>query len=184
MTSFGVGQSPSDQVDLAALRRIQRIAHVAAHLLREALHVRARGTEPCDRMGRLAVVHLYAYTNRVMVGQLRVWRDAFVVVPLLDHVSCGPVDEAIDDRIGDRGIAEVGMPEVMRELAGDHRGAGVIAVLEEFQEVLTSRRVDRRDREVVQDDPAFEDLHRGRRQPDVESVVRCRASRGGLPVDL
>ena len=45
------------------------------------------------------------------------------------------MDEPIKDGIGQRGIAEVGMPVVHGELAGHQGGAPGVAVVEEFQEV-------------------------------------------------
>ena len=43
--------------------------------------------------------------------------------------------EAVQDRIRERRLAEVGMPFVDGELAGDQGGAGVDAVIEDFQEI-------------------------------------------------
>ena len=60
-----------------------------------------------------------------------------------------PMDEAIEDRIGDRWIAEVRVPRVTRQLAGDHRRAGAVAVLENFEQVLPLPVLEGRDREVV-----------------------------------
>src|SRR5437588_3385784 len=43
--------------------------------------------------------------------------------------------EAVQDRIGDSGLTEVGVPFVDGQLAGDEGRAGVDAVIEDFQEI-------------------------------------------------
>jgi hypothetical protein len=47
----------------------------------------------------------------------------------------GVVDQAIEDRIGQRGISDLGMPFIHRELSGHEGGTEAMAVFEEFQEV-------------------------------------------------
>jgi hypothetical protein len=47
----------------------------------------------------------------------------------------GVVGEAVEDGIGEGGIVEVLVPGADGELAGDDGGAGVEAVVEEFEEV-------------------------------------------------
>jgi hypothetical protein len=47
----------------------------------------------------------------------------------------GVVDQAIEDRIGQRGISDLGMPFIYRELSGHEGGTEAMTVFEEFQEV-------------------------------------------------
>ena len=51
----------------------------------------------------------------------------------------GVVNQAIQDGVGDRGIADVFMPVFDRELAGDDGGAGAVAVLDDLQEISSFR---------------------------------------------
>jgi hypothetical protein len=44
------------------------------------------------------------------------------------------VDEAIEDRIGERRVLELGVPELERQLAGDDDTATLLAILEEFEQ--------------------------------------------------
>lgn len=46
-----------------------------------------------------------------------------------------PVDEAIQDGIGERGIAQVVVPVFHRQLAGDHGGPFPIPIIEKFEQV-------------------------------------------------
>ena len=61
------------------------------------------------------------------------------------------VEEAVADGIGEGGIVEVRVPLRDRQLAGDDGGAGAGAILEDFEEVLAVRGVERREGEVVED---------------------------------
>jgi len=45
------------------------------------------------------------------------------------------VNQAVEDGIGDGGIADVSMPVFDRELAGHECGAGAVAVFDDFQKV-------------------------------------------------
>jgi hypothetical protein len=47
----------------------------------------------------------------------------------------GVVDQAIEDRIGQRGISDLGMPFIHQELSGHEGGTESMTVFEEFQEV-------------------------------------------------
>jgi len=47
----------------------------------------------------------------------------------------GVVDQAIEDRIGQRGISDLGMPFIHRELSSHEGGMEAMTVFEEFQEV-------------------------------------------------
>jgi len=50
----------------------------------------------------------------------------------------GNVNQAIEDDIGQRGIAHCFMPVEDRQLASDHGGADIDAILEDFQGILSS----------------------------------------------
>lgn len=45
------------------------------------------------------------------------------------------MEDAVADRIGDGRIAEVVVPLGGRQLAGEDRGAGAVAILEDLQQV-------------------------------------------------
>ena len=45
------------------------------------------------------------------------------------------VYEAVENGVGERGLPEIGVPGVHGKLAGDERGAGVEAVIEDLQQV-------------------------------------------------
>jgi hypothetical protein len=47
---------------------------------------------------------------------------------------CG-VHDAIEDRVGEGGVAELGMPVLDRQLAGDHRRAAADTVVEELEQI-------------------------------------------------
>jgi hypothetical protein len=49
----------------------------------------------------------------------------------------GVVDEAVEDGVGEGGVAEDVVPVVEGELAGDERGAFAVAIVEHFEEVAT-----------------------------------------------
>ncbi len=47
----------------------------------------------------------------------------------------GVVDQSIQDGIGQRGISDLGMPFIHRELSGHEGGTEAVTAFEEFQEV-------------------------------------------------
>ena len=59
------------------------------------------------------------------------------------------VHEPVEDGVGQRRIADVVVPVLDGELAGDEGGAHADAIVEEFQQVGAFARADGRDREVV-----------------------------------
>jgi predicted lysophospholipase L1 biosynthesis ABC-type transport system permease subunit len=71
----------------------------------------------------VAVVHLYEYTDIVIVGQLRVWWGAFVVIPLLDQVSCGTSRTSIVPLVA--GAMAITVLSVVAMLAQLRRALGV-----------------------------------------------------------
>ena len=52
------------------------------------------------------------------------------------------MDEPVENGVSQRGIAQVGVPLVDGQLAGDHGGALAMAVVEEFQETAPVLRVE------------------------------------------
>ena len=50
--------------------------------------------------------------------------------------AVGPVDQAVEDRIGDGGVADGVVPGRDRELAGHDGGLEAVAILEDLQEVV------------------------------------------------
>lgn len=64
----------------------------------------------------------------------------------------GVVDEAVQDRIAECGVADDLVPVVEGELARHERGAPSVAVLEHFQEISSLRVRERGEPEVVEDE--------------------------------
>ena len=63
----------------------------------------------------------------------------------------GPVDQAVHDRVGDRGLPQVVMPLLARQLAGDDRRPSPVAIVDHFQQIAAMPIGDRRQAPVVQD---------------------------------
>src|SRR5579863_6336986 len=59
--------------------------------------------------------------------------------------------QAVQDRVGKRGIADVVMPVIDRELAGNDARTRADAIVDELEQVIAFARADRRDGEVVDD---------------------------------
>src|SRR6185437_10049964 len=70
--------------------------------------------------------------------------------------------------VGKRGLPEIGMPGVHGELAGDERGAGVDAVIEDLQEICSVLGGQRGESPVVEDDERS--LGEGLQELDVAAV--------------
>jgi hypothetical protein len=62
------------------------------------------------------------------------------------------VQQAVEDRIGERWIADLVMPVLGAKLAGDERGAGARAIAEHFEQISACAGSDGRDGEVVDDE--------------------------------
>ncbi len=45
------------------------------------------------------------------------------------------VNQAVEDRISDGGVTDVGMPVFNGELAGNESGAGAVTIFDHFQEI-------------------------------------------------
>jgi hypothetical protein len=87
---------------------------------------------PAVRPGRSAGIRRRPVLAHRLTRQLQV--DAMALV-----------NEAIEDRIGERGLSEVGLPGVHRQLARDERRAGIDAIVEDFQQIRAILRRERRD---------------------------------------
>ena len=53
------------------------------------------------------------------------------------------VQQAIQDSIGDGGFTDDGMPVFDRALAGDDSGSVVVAILDDFEQIVSLRIVER-----------------------------------------
>lgn len=53
----------------------------------------------------------------------------------LEFDAVGAVDKAVEDGVGDCGVADQFVPTCWRELTGDQRGGDAVPVVEQFQEV-------------------------------------------------
>ena len=62
------------------------------------------------------------------------------------------MDEAVEDSIGEGGVAEAVVPFLDRELAGDQGGPGGVSVLEEFEQVAAMVGIELGEAEVVEHD--------------------------------
>ena len=60
---------------------------------------------------------------------------AFTHRVILERELVGIVHEAVEDRIGERGITVQFLPFVDGGLAGHQRGAHAVAVIEDFQQI-------------------------------------------------
>lgn len=72
----------------------------------------------------------------------------------------GVVDQAVEDGVGQGWVAQGVMPVGDGQLAGDHGGAGLIALVEDFEQVAAAFIVERRQAPVVEDEDL--DLGQGR----------------------
>ena len=63
-----------------------------------------------------------------------------------------PMNQTIQDGIGQRGIPDVLMPVVDRELAGHDAGTVADAVVEKLKQIIPFPRADGRDGKIVDDD--------------------------------
>ena len=61
----------------------------------------------------------------------------------------GVVQKPVEDRIGERWITDVVVPEFEWKLAGDEGGASADTVVEEFEEVIAFARAEGRNGEVI-----------------------------------
>lgn len=69
-----------------------------------------------------------------------------------EREAVGVVHEAIEDRIGERGLADVVVPFLHRELTGDDRGSAVVSIIEDFEDVASCLGGHRHQTPVIEDD--------------------------------
>ena len=62
------------------------------------------------------------------------------------------VQQAVQDTIGDGGLADDGMPVFDRALAGDDGGSFLIAVLDDFKQIVALRIIEWSQKEVIEDE--------------------------------
>ena len=63
----------------------------------------------------------------------------------------GVVDNAVEDGVGERRVADHGMPTVDRKLTGDQGGAAPVAVLDDLEQVVSLLGTERLETPVVED---------------------------------
>ena len=61
------------------------------------------------------------------------------------------VQQAVQDGIGDGGFADDGMPVFDRALAGDDGGIFLIAVLDDFEQIVALRIIERSQKQIIED---------------------------------
>ena len=61
------------------------------------------------------------------------------------------VQQAIQDGIGDGGFTDDGMPVFDRALAGDDGGIFLIAVLDDFEQIITLRIIEWSQKQIIED---------------------------------
>jgi len=81
------------------------------------------------------------------------------------------MDNPIEDRIGDRRIAEVLVPAIGGQLTRDDRGSRAIAIVEDLQEVLPLRVFERGDAPVIEN----QDIHTGKPSEQGSDTYRRHA---------
>jgi hypothetical protein len=65
--------------------------------------------------------------------------------------AMGVVDEAVENGVGERRLADQLMPFVDRDLAGDQRGAAAVAVFDDFEHVVALFGPERLEAPIVED---------------------------------
>src|SRR6202011_443327 len=64
----------------------------------------------------------------------------------------GVMDQAVEDGVGVGGVTDQRVPLIDGKLAGDDGGMAAVAVLEDLQEVVASRGIERFEAPVVEDE--------------------------------
>ena len=62
------------------------------------------------------------------------------------------MDDAVENRVGECGIAEVFVPAAEGQLAGNDRGSVAVSVVEDLEEVLTLRVLEPDDAPIIEDE--------------------------------
>src|SRR5271166_6101485 len=83
--------------------------------------------------------------------------------------AMGVVDDAVENGVGQGGVADQVMPAIERDLAGDQGGAAAVAILDDFQQVAPLLWAERLQSPVVED----QQLHPAQRphQPGVTTIA-------------
>ena len=66
--------------------------------------------------------------------------------------AMGIVNDAVEDRVGQGGISDQGMPAVHRDLAGDQGGAAAVAVFDDFEHVAALLGAERFEAPIIEDE--------------------------------
>ncbi len=87
------------------------------------------------------------------------------------------MDDPIENRVRDRGFAEIVVPLLARQLTRDHRGAAAVTVFEHFEQVLALALFERRQSPIVE----HEDIDAGQacEQRRVRAIA-CTSTRIAL----
>ena len=64
----------------------------------------------------------------------------------------GVVQQSVEDGVSDRGFADPAVPVLDGQLRGDHSGAPVGAIVDEFEQILAAVGLERLQREIVEDE--------------------------------
>lgn len=90
------------------------------------------------------------------------------------------MDQAVEDSVGVGGVADQCVPLIDGDLAGDDGGAVAVAVLEDLQEVVAGRGVERLEAPVVEDEEidATERTQEAGWRPSPRAKARSVNSRG------
>src|SRR6187551_3602165 len=83
--------------------------------------------------------------------------------------AVGIVNDAVEDRVGQSGIPDQGMPAVHRDLAGDQGGAAAVAVFNDFEHVVALLGAEWFEASIIEDQQlaAAEGAH----QPGIAAVA-------------
>ncbi len=60
------------------------------------------------------------------------------------------MDDAVEDRVGQRRVADQVVPAIHRDLAGDQRGAAAVALLDDLEQIVTLLGAERLEPPIVE----------------------------------
>ncbi len=87
----------------------------------------------------------------------------------------GVVQQSVEDGVSDRGFADPAVPVLDGQLRGDHSGAPVGAIVDEFEQILAAVGPERLQREIVEDEAV--ELGEGEQAALVRAIAaRMRSS--------
>lgn len=79
------------------------------------------------------------------------------LTPLLAHgfaaenQAVGVMDQSVEDRVGERRVAQVAMPVIDRQRTGDQRGAALVAIVEDVEQIAHGLMGERREAEIIEE---------------------------------